>query len=104
MTQATLDAPATVVLPRQAASAKDFKGRVEPDWFPGGGDFGVLNDSTNVSTSACFSGGSALTFSKMASVMLIAAAKLHSVAKLDQPSRRLPPRGDWHRGWLQRDA
>ena len=42
MSQATLAVP-SVVLPRKAASAKDFKGRVEPDWCPGCGDFGVLN-------------------------------------------------------------
>jgi 2-oxoglutarate ferredoxin oxidoreductase subunit beta len=28
---------------RPALSAKDFKGKVEPDWCPGCGDFGVLN-------------------------------------------------------------
>ncbi len=32
-----------VELPRKPASTKDFKGRVEPDWCPGCGDFGVLN-------------------------------------------------------------
>ena len=42
MSHATLAVP-SVVLPRKAASAKDFKGRVEPDWCPGCGDFGVLN-------------------------------------------------------------
>ena len=42
MSQALLETP-SVALPRTAASAKDFKGRVEPDWCPGCGDFGVLN-------------------------------------------------------------
>jgi 2-oxoglutarate ferredoxin oxidoreductase subunit beta len=42
MTEATLEKP-SVALPRTPASAKDFKGRVEPDWCPGCGDFGVLN-------------------------------------------------------------
>ena len=28
---------------RPALSAKDFKGKVDPDWCPGCGDFGVLN-------------------------------------------------------------
>ena len=30
-------------LPRAPAAAKDFKGKVTPDWCPGCGDFGVLN-------------------------------------------------------------
>jgi len=42
MSQATLEAK-SVELPRKATSAKDFKGRVDPDWCPGCGDFGVLN-------------------------------------------------------------
>ncbi len=42
MSQATLSPP-TAQLPRTPASPKDFKGRVEPDWCPGCGDFGVLN-------------------------------------------------------------
>ncbi|MEQ1856789.1 MAG: 2-oxoacid:ferredoxin oxidoreductase subunit beta [Longimicrobiales bacterium] len=42
MSHATL-ATKPVELPRKPASAKDFKGRVEPDWCPGCGDFGVLN-------------------------------------------------------------
>ena len=42
MSHATLEAK-TVDLPRTVASAKDFKGRVDPDWCPGCGDFGVLN-------------------------------------------------------------
>ena len=42
MSEATLAAP-SVELPRKAASPKDFRGRVEPDWCPGCGDFGVLN-------------------------------------------------------------
>ena len=42
MSQATLET-ATVELPRAPASAKEFKGRVDPDWCPGCGDFGVLN-------------------------------------------------------------
>src|SRR5260221_14457916 len=28
---------------RPALSAKDFKGKADPDWCPGCGDFGVLN-------------------------------------------------------------
>jgi 2-oxoglutarate ferredoxin oxidoreductase subunit beta len=42
MSQATLATPITE-LPRTPASAKDYKGRVDPDWCPGCGDFGVLN-------------------------------------------------------------
>jgi len=42
MTQATLATP-IAELPTKPASAKDYKGRVDPDWCPGCGDFGVLN-------------------------------------------------------------
>jgi 2-oxoglutarate ferredoxin oxidoreductase subunit beta len=42
MSQATLDTP-KLALPRAPASAKEYKGRVDPDWCPGCGDFGVLN-------------------------------------------------------------
>jgi 2-oxoglutarate ferredoxin oxidoreductase subunit beta len=42
MTQATLATPISE-LPTKPASAKEYKGRVDPDWCPGCGDFGVLN-------------------------------------------------------------
>jgi 2-oxoglutarate ferredoxin oxidoreductase subunit beta len=42
MSHATL-ATATLELPRTPSSAKEYRGRVEPDWCPGCGDFGVLN-------------------------------------------------------------
>jgi 2-oxoglutarate ferredoxin oxidoreductase subunit beta len=42
MSQAILETPAAR-LSRAPASAKEFKGMVEPDWCPGCGDFGVLN-------------------------------------------------------------
>lgn len=42
MSQATLATPIPE-LPRTPSSAKDYKGRVDPDWCPGCGDFGVLN-------------------------------------------------------------
>ncbi len=49
MSQATL-ATEIAELPHKVASAKDFKGRVDPDWCPGCGDFGVLNSLQR----ACF--------------------------------------------------
>jgi len=42
MSHATL-ATATLELPRTPSSVKEYRGRVEPDWCPGCGDFGVLN-------------------------------------------------------------
>jgi 2-oxoglutarate/2-oxoacid ferredoxin oxidoreductase subunit beta len=42
MSEATLATPIEQ-LPRTPASAKEYRGRVEPDWCPGCGDFGVLN-------------------------------------------------------------
>ena len=42
MTQATLATPIPE-LSTKPTSAKEYKGRVDPDWCPGCGDFGVLN-------------------------------------------------------------
>jgi 2-oxoglutarate/2-oxoacid ferredoxin oxidoreductase subunit beta len=42
MSQATLATP-IAELPKAPSSAKEYKGRVDPDWCPGCGDFGVLN-------------------------------------------------------------
>jgi 2-oxoglutarate ferredoxin oxidoreductase subunit beta len=42
MSQATLATPITE-LPRTPSSPKEYKGRVDPDWCAGCGDFGVLN-------------------------------------------------------------
>jgi 2-oxoglutarate ferredoxin oxidoreductase subunit beta len=38
-----MDGIVTQELVREPQTVKDFKGRVEPDWCPGCGDFGVLN-------------------------------------------------------------
>ena len=40
---ATLTTPLATKPRRPALTVKDFKGRVDPDWCPGCGDFGVLN-------------------------------------------------------------
>ncbi len=40
---ATLTTPLATKPRRPALTVKDFKGKVDPDWCPGCGDFGVLN-------------------------------------------------------------
>ena len=39
--------------PAVALKAKDFKGKVEPDWCPGCGDFGVLSSVQRACANLC---------------------------------------------------
>ena len=41
-TEATVRSPAKPKTERAKVTVKDLKGRVDPDWCPGCGDFGVL--------------------------------------------------------------